>query len=114
MDEPRESDGFGALLRGHRLEAGLTQQALAERAGLSARGIQDLERGLSRPYRDTLQRLVRALALAPEGCAAFEAAATFTPRRRQGGRPPSYRRVPIPAENGQSAGDLRVSRPTNL
>jgi hypothetical protein len=35
---------FGALLRGWRLAAGLTQEALAEQAGLSARGIADLER----------------------------------------------------------------------
>ena len=40
------SSTFGALLRHHRLAAGLTQEALAERSGLSARGVQDLERGL--------------------------------------------------------------------
>ena len=31
---------FGALLREHRLTAGLTQAMLAERSGLSSRGIQ--------------------------------------------------------------------------
>ncbi len=36
---------FGDLLRRLRLAAGLSQEALAERAGLSARGISDLERG---------------------------------------------------------------------
>jgi transcriptional regulator with XRE-family HTH domain len=40
------STTFGALLRQHRLEAGLTQEGLAERAGVSARGVQDLERGV--------------------------------------------------------------------
>jgi transcriptional regulator with XRE-family HTH domain len=33
-----ESASFGALLRRHRVGAGLTQQALAERAGLNLRG----------------------------------------------------------------------------
>jgi DNA-binding XRE family transcriptional regulator len=36
---------FGALLQQHRTVAGLSQEELAERAGLSRRGISDLERG---------------------------------------------------------------------
>jgi DNA-binding XRE family transcriptional regulator len=36
---------FGALLRHARLAAGLTQEALAERAGISADAISTLERG---------------------------------------------------------------------
>jgi predicted ATPase/class 3 adenylate cyclase len=60
-DEPQ---AFGKLLRCYRLAAGLTQQALAEQAGLSARGIADLERGARRfPYKDTAERLVEALGL---------------------------------------------------
>ncbi|HEV8278838.1 MAG TPA: helix-turn-helix transcriptional regulator, partial [Streptosporangiaceae bacterium] len=39
---------FAELLRRHRLAAGLTQEALADRAGLSVRGIADLERGARR------------------------------------------------------------------
>ena len=35
---------FGELLRQRRLAAGLTQEALAERAGVSAKAISDLER----------------------------------------------------------------------
>ncbi len=42
---------FGALLRLLRQEAGLSQEALAERAGLSTRGLSDLERGVSRSAR---------------------------------------------------------------
>jgi transcriptional regulator with XRE-family HTH domain len=38
---------FGTLLRQYRLAAGLTQMALAERAGLSLRGLSDLARGES-------------------------------------------------------------------
>jgi non-specific serine/threonine protein kinase len=54
---------FSDLLRRHRLAAGLTQEALAERAGLSVHGIQKLERGVTRPYRDTVERLLAALLL---------------------------------------------------
>ena len=57
---------FGELLRRHRAAAGLTQEELAERAGLSVRGLRYLERGLHRPYRDTVQRLLEVLALSPE------------------------------------------------
>src|SRR5262245_50518891 len=41
--------GFGEMLRHHRRAAGLTQQGLAERAGLSEHGIQKLESGASHP-----------------------------------------------------------------
>ena len=39
---------FGALLRQYRRVAGLTQEALAERVGLTAQAISALERGLRR------------------------------------------------------------------
>lgn len=61
--DPTRRMSFGALLRHYRVLAGLTQEALAERAGLSARNIRDLERGKRRPRRDTLERLASALAL---------------------------------------------------
>ena len=55
---------FGALLRLHRKAAGLSQKELAEVAGLSRRGISDLERGVRRrPYPATLRRLIGALGL---------------------------------------------------
>ena len=66
---------FGQLLRRHREAAGLTQEELAERAGLSVRGLRYLEGGLHRPYRDTVQRLLEALALAPEDHRLLAAAA---------------------------------------
>ena len=66
---------FGALLRRHRLAAGLSQAALAERAGLSLRGVSDLERGARRvPQRATVRLLAGALGLRPEATAALEAA----------------------------------------
>src|SRR5262245_20862771 len=70
------SSTFGALVRHHRLVAGLTQEMLAERAGLSARGIQDLERGIRlAPRADTVLMLADALQLQGEDRAALIAAA---------------------------------------
>ena len=58
---------FGALLRQFRLDAGMTQQELAERAKLSVEAIGTLERGArTRPYRETVVLLGRALGLSPE------------------------------------------------
>jgi transcriptional regulator with XRE-family HTH domain len=49
------SPGFGPLLRHYRVAAGLSQEELAERAGLSAHTVGDLERGVSHaPRKDTL------------------------------------------------------------
>lgn len=70
-----QSTAFGALLRRYRLLAGLTQEQLAERAGLSARAISALERGVNRvPQRDTFRLLADALGLGPDERAALEAA----------------------------------------
>jgi predicted ATPase/transcriptional regulator with XRE-family HTH domain len=59
-----EQTQFGTLLRRYRTAAGMTQEALAARAQLSARTIADLERGISRiPRHDTLELLLEALCL---------------------------------------------------
>jgi len=72
---------FGALLKTYRLAAGLTQEGLAERAGLSPRGISDLEREVSRTHHgDTVRRLSVALALTPAECGTLERAARGTDR----------------------------------
>src|SRR5262245_49985428 len=77
--------GFGELLHRHRRAAGLSREALAERTGLSARGIGDLERGTRPPpLRDTIDLLASALRLAPDERAGLEAAA----RRRPSSSPP--------------------------
>jgi len=73
---------FGDLLRQHRLAAGLTQASLAERSGLSVHGIQKLERGATHPYRDTTQRLSRALLLSGSDQARFTVAARPAPRQQ--------------------------------
>jgi transcriptional regulator with XRE-family HTH domain len=58
---------FGELLRDLRRAAGLTQEELAERAGLAARTISDLERGFRRsPYKRTVELLAAALELDAE------------------------------------------------
>ena len=67
---------FGVLLKQYRLAAGLSQEALAARAGLSARGISDLERGIKqKPRFDTLERLVGALSLSTQQRALLQASA---------------------------------------
>src|SRR5262245_26148438 len=66
---------FGEQLRRYRMRAGLTQEGLAERAGLKATTISALERGARRlPYLDTRRRLAVALGLAALEQAAFIAA----------------------------------------
>jgi non-specific serine/threonine protein kinase len=75
-----ESETFGALLRRLRVGAGLTQAALAERAGLSLRGVSDLERGARRaPYPETVRRLAEAIALSEAERGALLAAGRRTP-----------------------------------
>jgi transcriptional regulator with XRE-family HTH domain len=79
---------FGALLRQHRLAAGLSQEILAERARMSANGIGALERGDRRyPYRDTVVLLAKALGLRPADAGELEAAAARPQRRRTLGDP---------------------------
>jgi predicted ATPase/DNA-binding CsgD family transcriptional regulator/DNA-binding XRE family transcriptional regulator len=59
-----EPAGFGEQLRTLREAAGLTQEELAERAGLTARGVGALERGdRRRPYPHTVRALATALGL---------------------------------------------------
>ncbi len=60
--EPAGRAHFGTLLRQLRLDAGMTQQDLAERSRLSVEAISTLERGArTRPHTDTLTLLARAL-----------------------------------------------------
>ena len=67
---------FSSVLRRYRTEAGLTQEALAERARLSARAVSDLERGvMANPRPFTLRQLGEALGLSPEEQRQFEEAA---------------------------------------
>ncbi len=65
-------DGFPALLRRLRLARRLTQEALAERAGISARSIGEIERGHGRsPRPHTVRQLAAALELSEDERAEF-------------------------------------------
>ena len=70
---------FGVLLKQYRQAAGMSQERLAERAGLSARAISDLERGVNRtPRQETLDLLAQALRLPPRKRALLAASARLT------------------------------------
>ena len=67
---------FGGLLRQLRTEARLTQEELAEAAGVSQRTVSDLERGINRTaHKDTAVLLADALHLVGPHRAQFEAVA---------------------------------------
>ncbi len=100
-DAPNGS--LAELLRRLRLAAGLTQEELAESAGISARSVSDLERGIARTARkETARLLSEALGLSGSARDLFE---TVARGRAGGGR--------ADPESGQGAGQLPVP-PTPL
>jgi predicted ATPase/transcriptional regulator with XRE-family HTH domain len=83
---PPVQASFGALLRRYRLATGLSQEGLAERAGLSVQALSALENGRRQaPYRHTVTLLARAMGLSDAETTALEAAIV-------------RRRVPVSAE----------------
>jgi predicted ATPase/class 3 adenylate cyclase len=71
-----ERSSFADVLKRHRLSAGLSQEELAGRAGLSPRSVSDLERGEhTNPRPATVRLLADALGLSEQERAAFLAAA---------------------------------------
>jgi transcriptional regulator with XRE-family HTH domain len=67
VDNEIEAVAFGTRLRRLRKAAGLSQEELASRAGLSAKAISSLERGArKRPYPHTGRSLADALELAED------------------------------------------------
>jgi tetratricopeptide (TPR) repeat protein/transcriptional regulator with XRE-family HTH domain len=90
---------FAGLLKKLRTDAGLTQEGLAEAAGLSVRSISDLERGINQTARkDTARLLADALNLTGDTRAEFVAIAR--------GRPA----VPVPSGPGSPAGVRTLPR----
>jgi tetratricopeptide (TPR) repeat protein/transcriptional regulator with XRE-family HTH domain len=86
--------GFGEVLKRLRIEAGLTQEELAETARLSTRTVSDLERGINLTARkETARLLADALGLADVARMEFEALAR--------GRGPA---------DGASAGEAAATR----
>jgi transcriptional regulator with XRE-family HTH domain len=105
MLEGDETEGraFGELLHRHRLARGHTQEELAERAGLSARAIGDLERGRRRrPQLYTVRQLAAAVELGIEDQARFEGVA----RAGQSRAPLPAARLPV----GNFLGAVSASR----
>jgi WD40 repeat protein/transcriptional regulator with XRE-family HTH domain len=99
--------GFADLLRQLRAEAKMTQEELAEAAGVSPRSVSDLERGINRTARkDTAELLAGALGLTEPARAVFVAAAR--------GRVPAaevlaaVRGEASAASEGPAAGESRV------
>ena len=71
---------FADLLVRHRHTAGLTQEELAARAGMSVEAISTLERGIRRlPHKETIATLADALQLALDARVQWEAAARGRP-----------------------------------
>jgi tetratricopeptide (TPR) repeat protein len=103
------SPTFGSLLKQLRLDAGLTQEELAERAQISVKGISSLERGVNRaPRKDTLRLLAYALDLSSSDQEALSEAANRT--RRLGGATALVWKLSAPQPNGSAAvGDERMS-----
>lgn len=86
---------FGDLLRRHRRVAGLSQEGLAERAGLSVDAIAALERGRRRaPRAHTLRLLFDALGLGPSDRAQLTAVA----QRQSDVQRSSLQPPPVPAD----------------
>ncbi|WP_457188261.1 ATP-binding protein [Nocardioides sp. P5_E3] len=119
---------LGSVLRGLREGAGLSQEELAERAGLSPHAISALERGTrTRPYPHTLRSLATALDLGEDQRTALLAA--VPPRSPRHAAPTSAadgtsgrRDLPVPAtpligrddDVGRVADLLRTSRLVTL
>lgn len=78
---PTQQLPFGQLLKVHRTSARLTQEALAERAGVSTRSVRALEHGAGQPQRETAERLATALGLEGGRRTQFLAAAAPAPRK---------------------------------
>src|SRR5262245_11934237 len=92
---------FGHLLKQLRTAADLTQEGLAERAGVSARLVSDLERGaIQRPRRDTVRMLADGLNLSAADREAFVARARGQPTSGDAGSltgpPQRHGRLPLP------------------
>jgi predicted ATPase/transcriptional regulator with XRE-family HTH domain len=96
---------FSELLKRHRLAAGITQEELAQRAGLSLRGVGDLERGTRRtPRKDTVKLLANALGLSSDEMAVLEVSV----RRLRAIASPSFSAID---RSPASSADTMPSRP---
>ena len=66
MEDPSDLiDSFASNLRHHRNAVGLSQEELAELAGLDRTYISGCERGVRNPSLRSIEKLARALAISP-------------------------------------------------
>jgi transcriptional regulator with XRE-family HTH domain len=96
------ADWFAGRLKELREQAGLTQQQLGEKAGLSQAGIADLEQQRRKPAWETVVALCRALGVTPE---AFLQEPSAAPKPRRG-RPRK-----TPPEGAADGEHLPMKRP---
>ncbi|GGF33784.1 helix-turn-helix domain-containing protein [Echinicola rosea] len=61
-----EDNSISAKLKGLRSSKGISQELLAEEAGVSLRTVQRIESGTSKPSGSTCQRLAEALGISPD------------------------------------------------
>lgn len=88
---------LGPTLKRLRIAAGMTQEELAERAGISTRTVSDTERGMrTAVHHDTARRLATALALRDDQRPGFVALARGVHRRPLAGRAVGLPRAPTP------------------
>jgi predicted ATPase/DNA-binding XRE family transcriptional regulator len=97
---------LGVLVKEARSRRGITQEELAQRAGLSVRGVRYLEQGLRRPYKDTIERIVDALGLSPEEGRELALAAR-PPAAESSGAAAQRSASPVPAPPGPLIGRER-------
>jgi tetratricopeptide (TPR) repeat protein/transcriptional regulator with XRE-family HTH domain len=103
---------FGEALRRHRVAAGLTQEELADRAGMSVRGLGYLEKDARQPFRDTVRRLADALYLDEPARTALTALARQAAHDSAfaGPDPSAPRHTPLPPLVGRTQELTRLER----
>ncbi|SDP99045.1 NB-ARC domain-containing protein [Lentzea jiangxiensis] len=85
---------IGVLLRKYRVRAGLTQEELANRSGVSVRAISDMERGVARsPQRRTIDSLAGPLSLRSDEIAQLHKSARRSRAATPSGEPVTPRRI---------------------
>ncbi len=95
----QEAEFFGSVLRRRRVAAGLSQEELAERSGVSVRGIGDLEQDRrSAPRLTTVRLLADALRLDETGQRGTPRRGPAGPRHDLPGVAPAARAVANPAD----------------
>jgi predicted ATPase/DNA-binding XRE family transcriptional regulator len=110
---------FADLLIELRIRRGLSQEVLAERAGVSVRAISDLERGITgRPHRRTVQALADGLGITGAERTRFEEAAAEVAAPLARGRAAPQIRLPAPISSiigryGDLAALSRLLRTSN-